>query len=336
MCLPGTPAAAQSTASSPCSSPEARQFDFWLGDWDVRNLHRNPQTPDNPAWYDTGTATNRVYAILDGCAIVEHWMGQLSFATIRGFSVRAYNPEDEQWVLVLYWPGPQGGSFGVLEGTFRHGRGAFFSDFTNAQGQHVDNRFTFSDITPTSFRWDSATSTDGKITWKPGWIMEASRRDPVLDGPLFNGPAPGEATWCTTPEARAFDFSVGHWTGMQGAAAVTVQAYPMLNGCAVMEFVEVAADPQPYKRFRVRAYDATLERWVQFAIDNQAPVFERLEGNFEDAVATLTTLPGDDAPLFRETWSPGADDTMQWTRETSTDGGVSWTEVADVELSRRP
>lgn len=332
------PAAAQPSddAAPACTTPEARQFDFWIGDWNIRNQHRNPGAPEDPTWFDTGAATDRVYAILDGCAVVEHWMGRLSFATIYGFSVRAYDPEKEKWVLVLYWPGPQGGSFGILEGAFQHGRGAFFNDFTNTQGQHVDNRFTFSDITPSTFRWDSATSTDGMITWKPGWIMAFTRRDPLLDGPLFNGPTLTDGAWCQAPEGRAFDFMEGAWTGKQDEAAVTMQAYRILNGCAVMDFVEVDASPRPYKRFRVRAYDATLGQWVQYAIDNRSPTFERAEGSFEGHAATLTTLPGGDVPLFRETWSPGADGTIHWARETSTDGGTSWAIVNQVEWKRLP
>lgn len=327
------PTTAQSSGepTPACPAPEARQFDFWIGDWDINNRHRNPQTPDDPSWFDTGAATNRVYAILDGCAIVEHWMGRLVFGTIHGFSVRAYDPAKEKWVLVLHWPRPTGGTFSTLEGVFRHGRGEFFSAYTNAQGEHVDNRYSFADIAPASFRWDSATSTDGRITWKPGWIMEFTRRDPLLDRPLFNGPAVDNA-WCTTPEARAFDPFVGDWSGTDEEATVTVQVYPILNGCALMDFVEVQEAPRPYKRFRVRAYDATLGQWVQYAIDNRAPVFERAAGSFDDGTATLTTQ-GDGA-LFRETWSPRAADTVRWTRESSTDGGASWTMVSQVELTK--
>ncbi len=329
------PATAQSNDEPPpaCPAPEARQFDFWIGDWDIHNRHRNPQTPEDPTWFDTGGATNRVYAILDGCAIVEHWMGRLVFATIHGFSVRAYDPDKEQWVLVLHWPGATGGAFSTLEGVFRHGRGEFFSAFTNAQGQHLDNRFSFSDITPTSFRWDSATSTDSRLSWTPGWIMEFTRRDALMDRPLFNGPALDNA-WCTTPEARAFDFFAGDWTGTSDGATVTVQVYPILNGCALMDFVEAEGSPRPYKRFRVRAYDANLGQWVQYAIDNRTPVFERAQGSFEDGTATLTT-PADDDALFRETWSPRSADTILWKRETSTDGGASWTVVAQVELTKQ-
>ncbi len=65
---------------------EARQFDFWPGEWDVVSRNRRP---DDPQWYTTGAATNRVYAVVDGCGIVEHWRGEAFGQFIVGFSLRA-------------------------------------------------------------------------------------------------------------------------------------------------------------------------------------------------------------------------------------------------------
>lgn len=335
LCLWILPATAQpkDDITPACPAPEARQFDFWIGEWDVQNWQLNPQLPDDATWYDTGLATNRVYAILDGCAIVEHWMGRLSYGTVHGFSVRAYDPEQDQWVLVLYWPGPTGGTFGTLEGIFQHGRGEFYNEYTNAQGQQVENRYSFSDISPEAFRWDAAASTDARITWKPGWIMEFSKRDPLLDPPLFNGPTLSYE-WCTTPEARTFDPFAGEWTGTQGEAAVTVKAYPILNGCAMIDFTEVEASPRPYKRFRVRAYDANRKVWVQYAIDNRNPVFERNEGVFIEGTVSLLQQAEENAPIIRESWLPSSREVVLWKRESSTDGGATWTTISEAELTK--
>ena len=53
-----------------CTTPEYRQFDFWVGDWDVFG----------PAGARTGT--NRVDRLLNGCVLQEHWVG-------AGGSIRA-------------------------------------------------------------------------------------------------------------------------------------------------------------------------------------------------------------------------------------------------------
>ena len=47
---------------SPCSSPAYRQFDFWLGDWDLYEKGAN-----------SSTARVRVDRILDGCVLREHY-----------------------------------------------------------------------------------------------------------------------------------------------------------------------------------------------------------------------------------------------------------------------
>ena len=54
---------ANPSSASPCSTPEARQFDFWLGEWDV-------------SWGDGQHSTNRVEATLGGCVIQENFDGR--------------------------------------------------------------------------------------------------------------------------------------------------------------------------------------------------------------------------------------------------------------------
>ena len=53
-------AAAQNNPSSPCSSLECNQFDFWLGDW-------------NLTYNDTVHAFNKITKEMDGCVIYEHF-----------------------------------------------------------------------------------------------------------------------------------------------------------------------------------------------------------------------------------------------------------------------
>ena len=50
-------------ATKPCSAPPYRQFDFWIGDWDVFS-------PDGKL-----AGHNRVESIEGGCGIQENWTG---------------------------------------------------------------------------------------------------------------------------------------------------------------------------------------------------------------------------------------------------------------------
>ena len=47
----------------PCSAPEARQFDFWLGEWDL-------------TWGKDGRGKNVITSIYDGCVIQERFDGR--------------------------------------------------------------------------------------------------------------------------------------------------------------------------------------------------------------------------------------------------------------------
>lgn len=59
----GAEAATETDQPPPCSSPEHRQFDFWIGAWEVRK-------PDG-----TVAGTNRIETLYDGCALRENWKG---------------------------------------------------------------------------------------------------------------------------------------------------------------------------------------------------------------------------------------------------------------------
>ena len=68
--------------STTCSTPQHRQFDFWIGEWqvtDTRGQH---------------AGTNRVESILGGCALAESWEGVNGS---RGRSLNAYDPGDNKW-----------------------------------------------------------------------------------------------------------------------------------------------------------------------------------------------------------------------------------------------
>jgi hypothetical protein len=64
-----------------CASAEYRQFDFWLGEWDVTQSGKV-------------AGRNSIRSILNGCAISEEWSGAGGF---RGTSLNFYNAESKRW-----------------------------------------------------------------------------------------------------------------------------------------------------------------------------------------------------------------------------------------------
>jgi hypothetical protein len=73
------PTAAAGAAS--CDAPEFRQFDFWLGDWDVR-------AGGQPV------GSNRIERAHDGCVLVEHWTGR---SGVTGTSLNAFDAAAGRW-----------------------------------------------------------------------------------------------------------------------------------------------------------------------------------------------------------------------------------------------
>lgn len=258
-----------------CDEPEARAFDFWVGEWDVLNRWR----VETGEWVEAGRATNQVFHVLDGCAVVELWDGHLGETRIRGFSVRAWDPSTREWVLILNWPQPDRPAFSTLRGTFRHGRGDFHRTSVNADGDTVLTRYTFSDITPTTLRWNDGTSTDGGRTWATQWIMEFTRRDPVTDPPLRNVPlaGPGPTRLCRSGAARAYHAYLGEWASAD--AQTRLESIAIVGECAVLDQLAwQGADGERREALFVRALMPDGGEWVQHAIDTVDRRFVRYTG----------------------------------------------------------
>lgn len=306
--LAAVPANAQGEPPGPellCPESEARAFDFWIGSWDVLNRNR---PPDGVEFQETGRATNRVYPVVGGCGIVEHWRGHAISRFIVGFSVRAWDPAAGEWLLVLLWPTTGSPSFGELRGGFRHGRGQFSFRRETAEGDTAIQRFTFSDIARDAFRWENATSRDGGRSWEGSWIMEFTRRDRVSDAGLWNG-LTATTRRCPAAEHRRLDPFLGEWRGVRVDAAgdsVPVMAHlvPILEGCAVME--RVLSDDGRWEAFRVRAYEPETARWVEYALDAERRALRRREAESgSDGLSFRDVAPDPGGRLSRTRWEVG-------------------------------
>jgi hypothetical protein len=162
--------------STECNTPEARQFDFWVGEWDIdqKILQKDG------SWLETKAHTS-VSPILNGCALEEHWSGEVKFfwlgmeeiKPMNGFSIRYYNPEKKKWYI--HWIDNFNLAFGDgASGNFKDGKGEFLSETDTTNGKRI-SKITFSDITDNSVYWDLAISNDNGNSWTVIWIMEMKR-----------------------------------------------------------------------------------------------------------------------------------------------------------------
>jgi hypothetical protein len=214
---------------SQTTAEKKRQFDFWIGEWDV-NLRVMQK---DKSWKDQHKSVARIYSILDGKAILELWSENQN--GINGYSLRYYNPKKDKWELWLNWAGKNRSGTNGLEGSFRHGRGEFFIESKVDEKTTQISRYTFSDATPNSLRWDDGYSRDGGKTWSGNWIMEFSRRAktaPAIDKDknlltYFNG------NRCDMPE-----FNVLKQLSANNKNSPSLRLYNILDGCIVIGFVK--------------------------------------------------------------------------------------------------
>ena len=145
-------------------------FDFLIGSWNVVNRRLRSLFAGSDEW-DQFPSTVTCQPIFDGGGNTE----VIVFPTLgsRGFSLRLFDVEREEWSI--YWASSTTGVlYPPVVGTFADGRGDFYGDDTH-EGRPIRAHFSWSDITPTSARWEQEFSADGGHTWEPNWIMEFTR-----------------------------------------------------------------------------------------------------------------------------------------------------------------
>jgi hypothetical protein len=137
----------------------ARQFDFWLGEWDC-------------SWADDAgvhVGTNSVYLDLGGSVVVENFDGRPSL-DLQGLSFSVYDRKTHCWKQT--WVDS--------EGTYLDFAGSFVDGAMELRraGEQDDDGTVFrrrwENIERDSLEWSWQRSDDGE-TWQPLWQIEYSR-----------------------------------------------------------------------------------------------------------------------------------------------------------------
>jgi hypothetical protein len=147
---------AQDAKPAPCSAPEHRQFDFWLGEWEVRG----------PAGKVAGQ--NSIASTHGGCVVLESWKGT---GGVTGSSFNVYDPERKKWRQT--WVDSTGGILD-LEGAFAGGR-MVLASAPPSKGDAI-NRITWERLPDGRVRQLWETSSDGGATWKTAFDGYYSKR----------------------------------------------------------------------------------------------------------------------------------------------------------------
>ena len=131
-----------------CSTPENRQFDFWLGDWEVRDTAGKL------------LGQNRITSLHKGCVLFENYRaGEFS-----GSSLNIHDADTKRWHQT--WVDSSGGLL-VIEGGLVEGKMILAGETVDPEkpGGKIDNRITWQPLADGRVRQLWETSTDKGKTW---------------------------------------------------------------------------------------------------------------------------------------------------------------------------
>jgi hypothetical protein len=144
--------------ATPEPSPEASQFDFWLGEWDC-------------TWGDGERGSNSVQAIMGGFVVLEQFNGEPAMP-LHGMSVSVYTPALKQWRQT--WVDDEG-NYLDFAGEFQDGR-MVLARTAVEEGEHVRQRMVWYNIVPDSLDWDWQRSEDAGASWQSLWTIHYRRK----------------------------------------------------------------------------------------------------------------------------------------------------------------
>jgi hypothetical protein len=148
-------------------------FDFFVGTWTSRHRRLREILVGSTDWYEFEGAS-RSWSVFDGAGNID----EITFPSQGwgGVTMRLYDAERDEWSL--YWASSRTGlSIPPVVGRFDGGVGVFTAE-EDYDGRPITVRYTWSDITPESCRWEQAFSPDKGETWETNWVMEFTRTGP--------------------------------------------------------------------------------------------------------------------------------------------------------------
>src|SRR5262245_27202635 len=149
----------------PCSSPEFRQFDFWIGDWEVFGINGQK------------AGDSKISLILDSCIILEEWTSAGMFNGIRyaGKSFNTWNNILQQWQQT--WVDNAGSSTAYTKGKYENKAIVFNTDpFPFSKDTIATRRLTFFDLGADKVRQLAEITKDKGNTWVTEYDLEYRRK----------------------------------------------------------------------------------------------------------------------------------------------------------------
>ena len=144
-------------AVNPCkASPEFRQFDFWVGEWDAKNAQ------------GLTVGTSSIQLILGECVIFENWNTPVN----SGKSFSIFDAKDKRWHQS--WVDDKGTRTEYV-GDLVDGKMVLVAE-TSIAGKAALAKMTYTKLANGDVRQFGENSADGGKTWKPSFDFTYVRK----------------------------------------------------------------------------------------------------------------------------------------------------------------
>ncbi len=137
----------------PCAATEHRQFDFWLGSWEVITQDGNV------------AGTNNIRRILNGCALEESWQGAEGSL---GKSFNMYFARDGKWHQT--WVDGGGSRLDLAGGLDERGRMVMAGLMPGPAGGEVLHEISWEKLANGTVRQHWRASKDGGQAWQDVFV----------------------------------------------------------------------------------------------------------------------------------------------------------------------
>jgi len=155
---------ATTTAANPCTAPQQKELEFWVGEWDLTWPGATQGQLDH--------GTNSIHRLLDSCVVQENFSGGDAMH-LRGMSVSLFDTHAGKWKQT--WVDNEGGYLDFV-GEFKDGQMILARDAVRPDGTRVIQRMVFKNITANQFDWNWEASNDGGKTWEVMWPIHYKRK----------------------------------------------------------------------------------------------------------------------------------------------------------------
>jgi hypothetical protein len=163
-CLAGARQNNSAARPKSCAEPEQKQFEFWVGEWDLTWPGNNPGQTDH--------GTNSVQRILEGCIVQENFSGAEAMH-LRGQSVSIFDASARKWKQT--WVDNEGAYLDFV-GEFKDGQMVLAREAIRPDGTKALQRMVFKNITHEEFDWSWEASKDGGKSWTVIWPIHYKRK----------------------------------------------------------------------------------------------------------------------------------------------------------------